>query len=364
MPIKRYNGTSWDIVAGAGVAGAPGINGIDASPYSAGKNKIINGDFSINQRNFSSTTSSGVYTFDRWQVQVGAGGGTMTASAQTFTPGAAPVSGYESKNFIRLVSASQSNAGDYVAVFQPIEDVRTLNGTVTVSFWARASSGTPSIGVSLEQQFGSGGSAGVKNNASSLITLSTSWARYTTTITLPSFSGKTIGSGSLIYCWLFTSIGSTITGQGYPALGLQNATIDFWGIQVEAGTVATAFQTASGTIQGELALCQRYYWRSTPDQVFGSHGWGLAESTTSIYAYINFPVQMRTVPSGVDYASLRGVLYGTAGYPITSLTINTGDSSKLLALINCVTSGITKGQMYGISNNGVSTAYLGFSAEL
>ena len=76
------------------------------APFVAGKNKIINGDFYVNQRNFSSTTTSSVYMFDRWTQYLA--DGTVTYSAQTFTPGTAPVAGYEGKNFIRCVTTGQT----------------------------------------------------------------------------------------------------------------------------------------------------------------------------------------------------------------------------------------------------------------
>jgi len=69
------------------------------------------------------------------------------------------VAGYEGKNFARLVSTSQTTAGHFCATSQKIEDVRTFAGqTVTYSFWAKASTGTPNIGVAMQQNFGSGGS--------------------------------------------------------------------------------------------------------------------------------------------------------------------------------------------------------------
>jgi hypothetical protein len=224
----------------------------------AGKNKIINGDFNINQRAFTTISTDNVFTFDRWQVRQDTG--TVSATAQTFTPGAAPVAGYEAKNYISMSVSGQTVAGAQVALQQPIEGVRTFAGqTVTVSFWAKAASGTPKIALQLQQIFGTSGSATV-STAGGQVTISTSWARYSLTVAVPSVSGKTISASNddrllvKLYCSAGTNFDS-VTG----SLGIQSGTFDFWGVQVEAGSVATAFQTATGTIQGELAACQRYY---------------------------------------------------------------------------------------------------------
>ncbi len=167
----------------------------------AGKNKIINGDFTINQRGFTSNTTSGAYNFDRF-LQLNSGG-TFTVTPQTFTPGTAPVAGYEGKNFVRGITASQSASGDFAIITQYIEDVRTFaNQTVTVSFWAKAASGTPSVTVETDQTFDTGSS---ELTTFGKVTLSTSWARYSVTGTLKSAAGKTIaavGSSLKIYLWL------------------------------------------------------------------------------------------------------------------------------------------------------------------
>lgn len=231
--------------------------------FYAGKNKIINGNYYFNQRNFTSTTTTGTYMFDRWITAIG-GDGTSTYTAQTFTPGTAPVSGYESQSYQRIVTTGQTNASVATITYQPIEDVRTFAGqTVTYSFWAKASSGTPKIALSYDQNFGTGGSADVTAYISQ-VTLSTSWARYSVSFAVPSISGKTIGStpGWLgILLWVSAgSSSNTITN----SLGIQTNTFDLWGHQLEAGSTATAFQTATGTIQGELAACMRYYQTSLP----------------------------------------------------------------------------------------------------
>jgi hypothetical protein len=278
----------------------------------AGKNKIINGDFYINQRSFTSSTTSGTYGFDRWLfANVG---GTGTYSAQTFTTGAAPVAGYEGKNFASLQSSGQSAAGDVTILRHYIEDVRTFAGqTVTLSFWAKSASGTPKVAVELFQEFGTGGSTGV-NTYAGQVTLSTSWARYSVTVAVPSISGKTVGGAeNSLRVNLFVSAGSTFDSRT-GSLGIQTNTFSFWGVQVEYGQKATPFETASGTIQGELALCQ-YYFQSFGGVMEQSLASGFAYGTTGLAAFLKFNGQMRSAPTmsiGAGAASDFEVFNATA----------------------------------------------------
>ena len=260
--------------------------------WAAGKNKIINGDFRINQRSFTSTTTSATYGFDRWTTFI-AGDGTCTYSAQTFTAGAAPVAGYEGTNFARLLTASQTTTAVASRLEQPIEDVRTYaNQTVVISFWAKAASATPKIAVEMTQGFGSGGSTSV-NTYAGQVTLSTSWARYSVSVAIPSISGKTIGTSSSLITRLYVSAGSDFAART-GSIGIQNNTFDIWGVQVEAGSVATAFQTATGTLQGELAACQRYYVKYNGS---GAKSFGYGAGTTSIILSFVTPVEMRALPT-------------------------------------------------------------------
>ena len=266
------------------------------SPYNGFRNAIINGDFRINQRGFTSITASDTYGFDRWAFQ--ASGGTSTMTPQTFTVGSPAATGFESANFFRLVTASQSGVNDYSIFYQKIEDVRNFaNSTITVSFWAKAASGTPKIAVEFGQVFGTGGtpSAGV-NTYAGQSTISTSWARYSITATVPSISGKTIGTTantSLLGMNFWVSAGSTFNSRT-GSIGIQNNTFDIWGVQVERGSVATPFeQRPIGT---ELALCQRYYFRNETNLALSMPLIAVGGDNVN-YCTFNFPVQMRAAPN-------------------------------------------------------------------
>jgi len=137
LPLKTTYANG-DVFSASDINDTNGTINITAAPFAAGKNKIINGDFYVNQRNFTCTTSSTTFGHDRWRLR--SAGGTATYSTQAFTAGTAPVAGYEGTNFARLVTSGQSGTNDYASIEQPIEDVRTFAGqTVTVSFWAKAS---------------------------------------------------------------------------------------------------------------------------------------------------------------------------------------------------------------------------------
>lgn len=277
------------------------------TPYTGFRNAIINGDFRINQRAWSSSTATGTYGFDRWK-QVNSGG-TVTMSSQSFTVGSPAATGYEAATFCRVVTASQSATGDYAIFSQVIEDVRTFaNSTITISFWAKAASGTPKVALEFQQGFGSGGSPSADvNTYGGQATLSTSWARYSLTATVPNINGKTIGTTantSFLGIQLWVSGGSTFNSRT-GSLGLQNNTFDFWGVQVERGSVATPFEQRP--IGAELALCQRYYWLiAPPSSGYGKPASGLSANATTVQACgpIWHPVEMRSAPTvGFTFSS-------------------------------------------------------------
>ena len=313
--------------------------------FAAGKNRIINGDFGVWQRGTSFSNPSNVYTADRWVAGTDA---TCTVSRQTFTPATAPVSGYEGTYYYR---AAKSAGGTYFQVNQKIEDVRAFAGqAITVSFWAKADSAI-TLAVQGYQNFGSGGSTQVTALNTS-VTLTTSWVRYSATVTLPSISGKTIGTSSyLMLPYLLYSGSSAVT-------------IDIWGVQVEAGSTATAFQTATGTIQGELAACQRYYYRLDRP---GNNGYGFIGSggaATFIAISVAAKTTMRVIPTSIDYSNL-GAYDLVNLFNATSASIYTaGSSTDTFILQLNYASGITQFRPYFLFSNSGSAGYIGFSAEL
>jgi hypothetical protein len=313
------------------------------APYVAGKNKIINGDFGVWQRG---TTFSSGFTADRWITSADVG---ITLSQQTFTPGTAPVVGYEGSYFARFVRTAGGGYG--VGSYQKVEDVRVLAGqTVTLSFWAKADSAI-AITPYYNQLFGTGGSATV-GNAIGTVTLSTSWARYSLTFSMPSMSGKTIGTNSFTEIYVTRYIGSAAV------------TIDLWGVQLEAGSVATPFTTASGSIGGELALCQRYYYLAASGA--GTNiCMAAAYSTNTAYGVLPFKVSMRTAPTaeqttGTNYFNLLGGFTADGFDSFSGITAASTESVRL-----DLASGISSTQLgaYWFTVNNAS-ARLAFSAEL
>jgi hypothetical protein len=306
--------------------------------YAAGKNKLINGDFGIWQRGTTFTDpAGGSYLADRMRYSTStAAAGSITISQQTFTPGTAPVAGYEAQYFLRSVLTT---VGSATAIFftNMVEDVRTLAGqTATFSFWAKSDSNRTQPAPTIEQQFGSGGSSAVDTTLTSFNT-TTSWQRFSFTLTLPSISGKTIGTGNHLRVRILQNLTS-------------GNTLDIWGEQLEAGSVATAFQTATGTLQGELAACQRYYFVSSGGQV------ATAIATTDVY--LSIPNVMRASPTVVT--PLTAVIldrYGVGNYTqSTRAVVSSGTyvSANAAAVIYTNFTGLTAGLPYVVRSDGGS----------
>jgi hypothetical protein len=319
--------------------------------YAAGKNKLINGDFGIWQRGTTFTDpAGGSYLADRMRYSTStAAAGSITISQQTFTPGTAPVAGYEAQYFLRSVLTT---VGSATAIFftNMVEDVRTLAGqTATFSFWAKSDSNRTQPAPTIEQQFGSGGSSAVDTTLTSFNT-TTSWQRFSFTLTLPSISGKTIGTGNHLRVRILQNLTS-------------GNTLDIWGEQLEAGSVATAFQTATGTLQGELAACQRYYRRITATENYSYFAQGMGEGTTQLDAFFTFPVTMRTTPSVASSGNLRAYK-GVSPVSITASAIYNIGNPSMLAVYFASLTGVVDNAQYMVSSNNNTTSYFEFGAEL
>jgi len=215
-------------------------NAADARFQQGGRrNLIINGGFQVWQR--STSFSGNEYTADRWYA--GLSGATATISQQSFTVGQTDVPG-EPEYYLRF---NVTGANDNVKIQQPIEDVRTAAGqTVTLSFWIKSTSAPTSLTPRFQQNFGSGGSTAVNTDGTTITGITSSWQKIERQVTIPSISGKTIGSSSYFLLQL---------------LNPNNETFDFdiANVQVELGNVATPFEHRS--YGEELALCQRYFER-------------------------------------------------------------------------------------------------------
>jgi len=309
MPLARdladlaseANGIGNSITANSSAITAISVGGENLSPVQSFRNKIINGNFDIWQRGTSVTgVTSGQYLADRWvTLRVGS---TANVSRQSFTLGQTDVPG-EPTYFHRTVVTSVAGAGNYCVQGHRVESVRTLAGqTAILSFWAKADA-SKNIALEFVQLFGTGGSPSsvVTGIGVTTCALTTSWQKFTTTVSLPSITGKTLGSDNndqlILYFWF--DAGSDFNSRTN-SLGQQSGTFDIAQVQLEAGSVATPFEQRPMGV--ELALCQRYYQGNAANGSEGDYGniiirGNNSSATGNFYYWMPFSVVMRGIPT-------------------------------------------------------------------
>jgi hypothetical protein len=357
------------------------LQGAAASPYVL-KNRIINGDMRIDQRNAgaSITPTSGQYSIDRWKCYLSQSSKyTIQQNAGSVTPPA----GFT--NYLGVTSSSAYSVltGDYFFIAQFVEGLNfadlgfgTANAqAVTISFWVRSS---------LTGTFGGSIVNGGSNRSypfTYTISAANTWEQKTVTI-----AGDTSGTWLTtngIGCQVIFSLGAGATysgtagawaGANYTSatgatsvVGTNGATFYITGVQLEIGASATPFERR--LYNQELANCQRYYYRAVSGASFGRFGSSYNSATNTALGIIQFPVTMRGIPAALeqsgtagDYAVLSSVVVTCTGVP----TLNANGTNNIVGIVAFpTTSGLTAGQgTQLISTSGVSTAYLGWSAEL
>lgn len=323
-----------------------------AEPYAnvAGKNLIINGDFSIWQRG-TTFTNPGANTYgpDRWTI------GDNTGCV--YTRQASDLAGFQ--YFMRAFRTAGTSHTSNINVVQSIETINSIpfaGKTVTFSLYLRKGANGPSnLNIALVWGTNTDGSLwGGGGNGGSIIsvsqTINTSWTRYTYTGTVPS-------NATQLFVWVYYSASGTSPANEY---------FDITGVQLELGNLATPFSRAGGgSIQDELAMCQRYYYRAASDNGYKMFGIGYAGNTSTLNVLIPFPTTMRTIPGGTDTSALSTFYWeGIAGgNSPTSVSFGGSCSQYNGQVVVLKTSGFTAGYPYCLFGNNVP-AYIGFNAEI
>jgi hypothetical protein len=263
-----------------------GVTSINSGPLAGFRNAVINGNFDIWQRGTSfSNPPNGGYTADRYAVFYDGSGATRGISRQTFTLGQTDVPN-EPTYFLRYAQSVAGSGATFNVLATLIEDVRTFAGkTVTISFWAKAASILTMQVVNFTQSFGTGGSpsSSVTTTVVSSLSVGTSWAKYSYSFTIPSISGKTLGSD-----------GNSRVSVDFSLPVNTTFTLDVAQIQLEIGSEATTFERRP--IGTELALCQRYYI-ATDSNSSQKRNFNWSGISVGLVTFADFPTTMRVTPT-------------------------------------------------------------------
>jgi hypothetical protein len=327
--------------------------------YTAGTvqaNPFINSAFQVWQRGTSISNFGffSLYTADRWNFVSTNTGRTISQQLTSDTT---------NLPFIQYCGRFQRDSGNtdttYYQTSQSMESINSIpfaGKTVTFSFYGRRGANySPTsniLTVSLKSGTGTdqavGGYTGNVNIFDSTATLTTTWQRFTYTGTVPTNS---------------TELGVIFRADPTGTAGAADF-FEITGVQLDIGSVALPFRTYAGTIQGELAACQRYYIRYGGSATYSALGFGSGVSSTAANIKCFFPVEMRVNPTSVDYATLT--LADTASLTaVTSLSLDTNSLEKKVGVIAVNTaSGLTQYRPYTLLTNNSTSGYVGFSAEL
>ena len=357
-------------------------DGVSSSGLYGFKNRILNGQMVIDQRNAGASVTIGsagslVYTLDRWAAYCDQN---SKFSVQQNAGSVTPPTGFSNYLGVTSLSAYTVGASEAFGLTQIIEGFNTADlgfgsasaSTVTLSFWVRSS---------LTGTFG----GSLRNSASNrsypfsyTISTANTWEYETITIagdTSGTWIGATNGSGLKV--WFSLGAGSTYTGTANAwaganylqptgatsVVGTNGATFYITGVQLEKGSTATSFDYRP--YSAELAMCQRYYEKSFAQGTAPAYNQAFNYTTGTVYVgtsisipIIPFKVTKRAAPTMVMYGvSTSGWTYYAGGFSNLSSFTGAATDSYFYAE-GSGTSGLSLYQSTIIGGNWTASAEL------
>jgi hypothetical protein len=286
--------------------------------YDQPRNGLINGSFEIWQRGTTglagATSAANGFQADRWQAfrtgyAAGLTGSQVTGTAQT-------------RYGLRIQRTAGNTSTAVLALYQTIETANAevfAGQQVTFSAWVRKGAdfnGTITMrilsGTGTDQNV-VGGFTGNATVVSTAKTLTTTWVRMSVTGTV-SASATELAVG-----WIYTPTGTAGAADYYEVTGAQ----------LEIGPVPSTFQMQGGSVEAELAACQRYYQRhGLVSGAFLAIGYGSGTTTTNTFWTISPP--MRIAPSSVAYTNLELVDGAGGTIAVTGLALHNPTPSRAI----------------------------------
>jgi hypothetical protein len=350
------------------VAGNTTITGSLVPSSSFLRNRIINGDMRIDQRNAGASVtniSGGVYTVDRWAANATqASKFTIQRNAGAVTP----PSGFV--NYLGITSSSAYSvlSSDTFDVRQLIEGLNVSDldwgtasaKTITFSFYVRSS---------LTGTFGGALANSAFNRSypfTYTISVANTWEQKTVTI-----AGDTSGTwlttnGIGIHVFFGLGAGTTYsgtagawTGSGLTTVtgavsvvGTSGATFYVTGVQLEVGTVATPFERQ--IYNAQLAQCQRYFCKSYDQATVPGTATFSGSTATNAAASFNgvgtvsfiFPVEMRSAPTVTMYSTINASTTGKCSSTSVDYNTNGASANTRQAYSSATASGGANSQLF------------------
>ena len=316
------------------------------------KNLVVNGACLIAQRQ-TSTTSADDYSVDRWKFYHTGTDEAPTCSQADVASGTTPYTlGFrKSLKFLNGNQTSGAGVGDMIRFQYSIEaqdlansgwNYTSSSSNATLSFWVKssvaqnffgrlqASDSSPSLGYAFETGSltadtwtkvtktisGATGLAFNNDNGNGLI------------IEIAAFQGTNFTGSMSLNTW-----GGFVSGTRTPDntstwYTTNDATLEFTGLQLEVGSVATDFEHRS--FGQEFALCQRYYQQYTNIMSVGY----VPDNTSKSYSHgFHFPVEMRAAPTltitNTGSSGGQNVNDGETGRTVSSLNAQGSQTSQI-----------------------------------